>query len=253
MGDVMKRIGLTGWLSLFLALALFVGFAQSTIDDHNMSADGQNAGSSVIYFIGTLCEFHQGTVPGAPNYWTVKVNEIQVGPKNITHCVKVKTFQSIPPPWGKVDPELKAGDRVWVFGAIESNSVMTLHGSLDFYIQKAPMEIKLVGTALAFHKPSGFGGGSYWTIKVNHVIFGPRPCSRVINVTTFAPISPIPWGFTDPRINPGNKVIVFGTYHTNGTLSPGKCGIWLFGSKKYFIKRHVKPRHSENEVIVLAS
>lgn len=160
----MKRIELrTAWISLFFALVMFMGSAQSTIDDHNTPANGQNAGSSAIYFIGTLCEFHQGNAAGAPNYWIVKVNEIQVGPKNITHCVKVKTFQSIPPPWGKVDPELKPGDRVWAFGAIESNSVITLHGSLDFYLQKAPKEIKLIGTALAFHKPSGFGGGSYWT------------------------------------------------------------------------------------------
>ena len=249
----MKRIELAAWMSLFLALALFVGSAQSIIDDHNTSAEGQNAGSSAIYFIGTLCEFHQGTVPGATSYWTVKVDEIQVGPQNITPCVRVITFQSTPPPWGRVDPGLKAGDRVWVFGAIESNSVITLHGSEDFYLMEAPAEIKLVGTVLAFHKPSGFGGGSYWTIKVDHVIFGPRPCSRVINVTTFAPISPIPWGFSDQRIKPGNKVKVFGTYHTGESLSPGKCGIWLFGSKKYFIKKHIKPKHAENEVIILAS
>jgi hypothetical protein len=250
----MKRIELTSWIGLFLAFALFVGSAQATIDDHGWAAGGQSAEPSVIYFIGTLIEFHPNNgVPGGKTYWTVKVDEIQVGTQSLAPDVNVITYQSTPPPWGSVDPGLKANDRVWIFGEIVSDSEVTLHGSTDYYLKKAPTEIKLDGTALAFHKSSGLGGGTYWTIKVDHVISGPRPCSRVINVVTFAPISPIPWGLSDPRIKPGNKVQVFGTYHTEETLSPGKCEISLFGSKKYFIKRQIRPKRTEDKVIIMTS
>lgn len=246
----MKRVEITALMSLFMTLVLLVGSAQATFDAYNTS-DSQNAGASVISFIGTLIEFHHIPGAGTPYSWTVKVDKILFGPQNITPSVEVVTFQAIVPPWGKVDPELKAGDRVWVFGAIESNSKITLHGSKYFYIEKGPREIKLVGTALAFHKQGGFGNGPYWTIKVDRVICGPLPCNGVINLTTSASISPIPWGCSDARIKPCDKVVVFGTYHTIESLSPEKCGIWLFGSKKYFIRKFIKPKHLENEVFIM--
>lgn len=246
----MKRVKLTALISLFITLALLGGSAQATFGPDNTS-EGQNIGPSVISFVGTLIEFHHVPGLGTPYSWTVKVDRVLFGPRDITPSVEVVTFQSTAPPWGAVDPDLKAFDRVWVFGQIVSNSEITLHGSKYYYIEKGPREIELVGTALAFHKQGGFGNGSYWTIKVNNVLCGPHPCNRVINVTTSASISPIPWGCSDPRISPGDKVVVFGTYHTIETLMPGKCGIWLFGSKKYFIKEYVKPKHLENEGFIM--
>jgi hypothetical protein len=215
----MKRVELTALMSLFITLILLAGSAQATLDAHNTS-EGQNVGPSVISFIGTLIEFHHVPGAGTPYSWTVKVDKVLFGPKDIAPSVEVVTYQSTTPPWGEVDPELKATDKVWVFGQIQSNSKITLHGSRYYYIEKGPREIKLVGTAIAFHKQGGFGNGPYWTIKVDRVICGPLPCNCVINVTTSASISPIPWGCSDPRIEPCDKVVVFGTYHTIESLSP---------------------------------
>jgi hypothetical protein len=234
-GDVMGRVRLSAMVIFLMALGLLQGLGQATIDGHS-SPQGEKADVPLILFSGTLLEFHDSPMAGAPHYWTVKVDKVLAGPKDIGPSVTVITFQAVPPPWGKVEPGLQPNDKVWAFGTIRSDGNITLIGSQYYFLEKGPKEIEVEGTALAFHKYGGFGNGSYWTVKVDRVICGPWPCSGLINVTTCAPIPTIPWGCSDPGIKRCSKVAVFGTYHTLESLSPGDCGIWLFGSKKYFME-----------------
>ncbi|HWQ19958.1 MAG TPA: hypothetical protein VN455_09300, partial [Methanotrichaceae archaeon] len=238
-------------IGVLFALVVMVGFSQAASDGQASADTASN--NPAVFFIGTLSSFVQGNAPGAQSYWLVHVNEVQSGPRTISSRVKVITSQAISPPWGKVDAGLKADSKVWVAGAIVAGSMgreITLHGSEDFYLLKAPPEIRLRGKALEFHKPSGIGGSSYWTVKVDSVLSGPRPCSREINVATFAPISSIPWGRVSKNIKPGDEVEVSGIYQARGGLVPGKCSIWTYGSKKYYLKKVPKIWQEANVAII---
>jgi len=97
--------------------------------------------SEEIKFRGIAIEYHEATMPGAPCYWVVEVEEVIFGPL-ITGKIQVITEQALSPPWGYVDPNISKGDRVEVFGLYaptgDPNRV-TLHGSADYYIVKVSL------------------------------------------------------------------------------------------------------------------
>ena len=107
-----------------------------TIDSCPVS--GQNF---EIVFSGTAIEFKKGTMPGAPDYWTVSVDKLISGPQPNTAPIDVVIGQSISPPiWGSVDKSIEAGDKVEVYGSYVTDDKgcrVTLHGSESFYFKKA--------------------------------------------------------------------------------------------------------------------
>ena len=94
--------------------------------------------SEEIKFRGIAIEYHEATMPGAPCYWVVEVEEVIFGPL-ISDKTKVITEQALPPsvPRGHVDPKINEGDRVEVFGLYAPTgdpNWVTLYGSADYYI-----------------------------------------------------------------------------------------------------------------------
>lgn len=72
-------------------------------------------------------------------------------------------------------------------------------------------------------------------INVDNVLSGPKPCSNQLSVTTFQAIYPSVWGNTTPGAKSGDKVEVFGAYIENKAV--GTCGVTLYGSRSYYIKK----------------
>ncbi len=102
-----------------------------------------------IKFIGTISGFNNMAIPGGGPRWLVDVDKVLSGPKPCSNQLSVTTFQAIyPSVWGKMDPDIKSGDKVEVFGAYhyhENNGVaacaVTLYGSRSYYIRKQGSEI----------------------------------------------------------------------------------------------------------------
>lgn len=221
-------------MPFFAALALLVLLGIAYADDGNMTpSTSQN-----MQFVGTLLNFTKGSIPGAPDYWTVKVDELLLGPQPCNDTIKVVTYQSTPPPWGTADKDAKPGDKVWISGRYipdESGCEVTLQGSSQYYLTKYPDEIKFVGTVAGFNNIAVPGGGPHWTVNVDKVLSGRKPCSNQLSITTFQALYPSVWGKTDPDIKSGDGVEVFGAYHENKAV--GICSVTLYGSRNYYIRK----------------
>jgi len=105
------------------------------------NTDKPPASESEIVFEGTTINFIEGTMPGAPDYWTVSVDKIISGSQPCTTPIDVVIRQSISPPiWGYVDESIEAGDKVVVYGSYitdDKGCRVTLHGLESFYFKKA--------------------------------------------------------------------------------------------------------------------
>ncbi|MGA9099336.1 MAG: hypothetical protein WB392_10445 [Methanotrichaceae archaeon] len=221
-------------MPLFVALALLLLAAVAYAEDNNVTP---GAGQD-IQFVGTLLNLTEGNMPGAPDYWTVKVDEVLLGAQPCNDTIKVVIYQSTAPPWGTADKDVKPGDKAWISGRYvpkESGCEVTLQGSDQYYLRKYPDEIKFVGTVSGFNNMAIPGGGPHWLVNVDNVLSGPKPCSNHLSITTFQAIYPPIWGKTDPDIKSGDKVEVFGAYYENKAV--GTCSVTLYGSKNYYIKK----------------
>ncbi len=215
-----------------LALMALIGIAYAQYGNITPSP------SQNIQFVGTLLNFTKGNMPGAPDFWNVKVDEVLLGPQPCNDTIEVITYQATPPPWGTADKGLNPGDKVWISGryaADESGCKVTLQGSSQYYVAKYPDEIKFEGTVSGFNNIAVPGGGPRWTVKVDKLLSGPKPCSDELSITTFQALYPSVWGKTDPDIKSGDDVEVFGAYHDNKAV--GICSVTLYGSKGYYIKK----------------
>ncbi len=231
--DVIMRIG-HNLMPLFIALALLLLAGIVYAEDGNVTT---GAGQD-IQFVGTLLNLTEGNVPGAPDYWIVKVDEGLLGPQPCNDTIKVVTYQSTSPPWGTADKDVKPGDKAWISGRYipkESGCEVTLQGSDQYYLRKYPDEIKFVGTLSGFNNMAIPGGGPRWMVNVDKVLSGPKPCSNQLSITTFQALYPSVWGNTTPGIKSGDKVEVFGAYHENE--AGGTCAVTLYGSRSYYIKK----------------
>jgi hypothetical protein len=195
----------------------------------------QAAERQEILFVGTTINHTEGTMPGAPSYWMVKVDWVLLGPQPCGDIIRVTTFQSTAPPWGSADPEVKAGDKVWVSGSYREDGgcSVTLQGSEEYYLRKYPDEIKFEGLALGHHNTTLLGGGPQWSVKVEKVISGPEPCSDQLNITTSAALYPFVWGSVEEGIREGDRLEVFAAYHP----AQDRCWATLYGWEKYYIKK----------------
>ena len=94
-----------------------------------------------ILFNGTAVKFHKGNLPGAPDYWTVKVNQpIINGPQPCNEQLDVTTSQAINVIWGYNDTTIQDGDQVEVYGSYrikdDGTCNVVLYGSSEYYIKK---------------------------------------------------------------------------------------------------------------------
>lgn len=219
---------------LFMAAGLLVLLGIAYAGDSNLPPKT----SQNIQFVGTLLNLTEGSIPGAPDFWTVKVDEVLLGAEPCNETMKVVIYQSTPPPWGTADKDVKSGDKVWISGRYipdESGCKITLQGSSQYYLTKYPDEIKFVGTVSGFNNIAVPGGGPRWMVNVDKILSGPKPCSDQLSITTFQAIYPSIWGKTAPDIKSGDAVEVFGAYHENKAV--GICSVTLYGSKNYYIKK----------------
>ncbi|MCP8310268.1 MAG: hypothetical protein L6N94_02060 [Candidatus Methylarchaceae archaeon HK01M] len=95
-------------------------------------------------------------------------------------------------------------------------------------------EIKFTGIATEYHKGSGFGSASYWTVDVDEVISGPQPWSNQVDVITKQAVAP-PWGSVEQDIEEGDKVEVYAKY-LQWLVNPERNSVTLNGSEDYYIK-----------------
>ncbi|MFB3766281.1 MAG: hypothetical protein ACE14P_13680 [Methanotrichaceae archaeon] len=216
-----------------LVLLLLIGLAYS--EDNATIDTGQD-----IQFVGTLLNLTEGNKPGAPDYWTINVDEMLLGSRPCNDTIKVIIYQSTPPPWGTADKDVLPGDKVWISGRYvprESGCEVTLQGSDQYYLRRYPDEIKLVGTLSGFNNMAIPGGGPRWLVDIDKVLSGPKPCSNQLSITTFQAIYPSVWGKMDPDIKSGDKVEVFGAYHYHENNGVNVCAVTLYGSRSYYIKK----------------
>ena len=116
-----------------------------------------------IKFSGEAIEFVKGTMPGAPDYWIVSVDNLTQGPQPCSSQINVIIYQAIyPNVWGTVDQNITQGDIVDVFGEyVEDNSgcEVTLHNSTEYYLMKSRSSIKWLTGDL---KQDGFVDQKEW-------------------------------------------------------------------------------------------
>jgi putative hemolysin len=92
-------------------------------------------------------------------------------------------------------------------------------------------EIRFTGTAIAYNEGDMPGAPTCWTVEIDKIISGPRPCSNKIDVCIAAVAPPV--GYMDPSITIGSKVEAYGDYIEN----QDKCSVTLAGSVGYYIKK----------------
>ena len=99
---------------------------------------GRTDGQQEIKFIGTAIEYFKGGL-GGPYGWRVRVYDVVFGPQLEGYAVEVY-LQSVPPPWGYMDPEIKPGDMVEAYGLYSTDSGInhrvSLLGSEDYHLEK---------------------------------------------------------------------------------------------------------------------
>jgi parallel beta-helix repeat protein len=131
-----------------------------------------------IKFTGTVLEY-KGSGPGQ-QYCIVSVDKVISGPQPCDNQLTVFLFDpEYPPPWGYVDPSLKVGDTVEVFGKyIEGDwgCSVTLHGSTDYYIRASgPCATKTV----TLHYPKEKGLSEVFDFETGDVFkWGDKPWSE---------------------------------------------------------------------------
>jgi hypothetical protein len=89
---------------------------------------------SNITFIGTAIEYFEEPGFGAPYGWNVSVDEVLSGS---TPCNWLNvTIQTVAPPFGSMDQNITAGDKVEVYGnySDDPGCSVSLVGSEDYYI-----------------------------------------------------------------------------------------------------------------------
>ena len=91
-----------------------------------------------IEFIGTAIKFHKGDGSGAPDYWTVKVEEVISGPQPCNDQLDVITKQAINVVWGYADPNIQENYKVKVYGIykeqVNDGCNVVLYGSKNYYM-----------------------------------------------------------------------------------------------------------------------
>jgi hypothetical protein len=88
------------------------------------------------------------------------------------------------------------------------------------------IEVRFLGTALNYFSAPMPGSPWGWNVSVDEVIKGPIQQGLVVGVS-LAAVSP-PLGYMDPKIQPGSRVAVYGSYNGGDQVS-------LVGSDEYYI------------------
>ncbi len=115
-----------------------------------------------------------------------------------------------------------------------SVSTIWAHPDAVYSYEDQNFEIEFIGIAIEYHKGTGIGAASYWTIEVDEVISGSQPESDQVDVVT-SQSTPPPWGYVDPDIEEGDRVEVHGRY-LQWSVNPEKDSITLNGSEEYYVK-----------------
>ena len=91
-----------------------------------------------IRFNGTAIKSIEAAMPGAPWGWVVQVDGALSGLQLCKDQLNVTTA-AVAPPCGYMDPDIKEGDQVCVYGRYTSQdgSDVSLIGSDDYYIQRS--------------------------------------------------------------------------------------------------------------------
>jgi len=195
--------------------------------------------TQTISFYGLAVELVEPeSIVVAPTYWIVKTNKVLKGyPCNDT--LKVIISQSLDPPWGYNDPQIKTNHLVSVYGEYledENGCFVTLHGSEHYYIKKLAEPIKFTANVVDFRQCTAFNTTVYWAVNETNILKGPEPSANLIKVVTYQVVSG-PWGQADQYFSvlPGDLVEVYGTYFEDEY----GCQVSLWGSEDYYFKRIV--------------
>jgi len=120
-----------------------------------------------IKFLGTAIKKHTGSMPGEPDYWTVKVDEIITGPR-YSGELNVITDQAINEIWGQEDPEIKEGYQVEVYGEYQkqenSDYRVVLYGSYLYYIKRT---IRIARDCSYIAGQTLSGEEAYWRYRIS--------------------------------------------------------------------------------------
>ncbi len=228
-----------GYLKVTLMVLVLIPMIVAAQSENNQTSTSTFFGiSQDILLVGTIQSGSEEDMPGAPDYWMVRVDEVLSGPMPCSNEIRVTTQPATPPPWGTVDEDVKAGDKVWINGRYipkDSGCEVTLQGSDEYYLRKYPEEIKLLGTAVGFSNMAMPGAGPKWTVKVEEVLSGPQNCSGQLDVITSAALYPAVWGTVEPGIKSGDRLEIFGAYQSSPGI--GMCSVTLYGSKGYYIRK----------------
>ena len=144
--------------------------------------ENPSGSASEIRFEGTAIEFIKGTIPGAPSYWIVSVDELISGSQPCSTKIDVITAQSISPAiWGASDGNIKNGDKTEVYGSYvkdDKGCHVTLHGSNSYYIKKGlsgeAAKLTVQGEVLTDLMGSVGSSDNKLNIRLNKIIYNPQ-------------------------------------------------------------------------------
>jgi hypothetical protein len=187
-----------------------------------------------IMFTGTARKFQNGKMPGAPDYWTITADiPVISGPLPCSEQIDIITYQSINDVRGYVDPNIKEGDQVEVYGKYRPQNYgtcdVTIYGSNKYYINKCYKEWWTTEdgiASLAEKQKVIFGAEDYDYYETNQYIL-------IVLFTGNIKYEPLPVGMNYPLREV--DLIIFDKLSKEFKNHQG-LGIDLY--YRYFLKEH---------------
>ncbi|NQE06042.1 Cell surface glycoprotein [ANME-1 cluster archaeon GoMg1] len=156
----------------------------NSFQDSNEKVSSMQRGQEVK-FIGTAIEYNEVVdMPGNYPWWDVSVDEIISGPSELKgHTVPVSFFTLFVPgsdPCGYMDPNIKSGDKVEVYGWYHGINAVTIYPSDDYYIRVEEKKPDLIIKDISW-SPSNpdMGDTVTFTVKIKNQGSGSAGSSTV--------------------------------------------------------------------------
>jgi hypothetical protein len=208
-------------------------------------------------------DVHSVTLNGREEYYLKKVSSegsnkpsssktfiIWVGDKNSKNLPGAEVFvdgvsKGTTDDKGEVRAELTFGKHTISAKADcgEASKDYDFSDSIDgasLYINSCPAEGKTTGVDIKFRakvikyvEDNGPGAPSYWTVSVEELLSGPKPCKDQIKVIIHRSTIGGEWGGWDIDLMEGDIAEVYGSYIELGT----GCEASLAGKRDYYIKK----------------
>jgi len=156
----------------------------NSFQDSNERVSSMQGGQEVK-FIGTAIKYNEVVdMPGNYPWWDVSVDEIISGPSELKgHTVSVSFFTLLVPgsdPCGYMDPNIKSGDKVEVYGWYHGINAVTIYPSDDYYIRVEEKKPDLIIKDISW-SPSNpnMGDTITFTVKIKNQGSGSAGSSTV--------------------------------------------------------------------------